>query len=83
MGGLIRSGDNERIIPETVDAMRVFDLKTIANQKGMPLGLAIPQQIHALCWRWCLAHHMQPVRDERVLNLKQVINEFSHFLSRS
>ena len=31
MGGLHLSGDNERIIPETVDAMRAFDLKTIAT----------------------------------------------------
>ena len=31
MGGLHLSGDNEPIIPETVDAMRAFDLKTIAT----------------------------------------------------
>lgn len=31
MGGLHLSGDNERVIPETVDAMRAFDLKTIAT----------------------------------------------------
>jgi len=30
MGGFHLSGGNERIIPETVDAMRAFDLKTIA-----------------------------------------------------
>ena len=30
MGGFHLSGDNERVIPETVDAMRGFDLKTIA-----------------------------------------------------
>jgi 7,8-dihydropterin-6-yl-methyl-4-(beta-D-ribofuranosyl)aminobenzene 5'-phosphate synthase len=30
MGGFHLSGGNERVIPETVDAMRAFDLKTIA-----------------------------------------------------
>jgi 7,8-dihydropterin-6-yl-methyl-4-(beta-D-ribofuranosyl)aminobenzene 5'-phosphate synthase len=30
LGGFHLSGANERIIPETVDAMRAFDLKSIA-----------------------------------------------------
>jgi 7,8-dihydropterin-6-yl-methyl-4-(beta-D-ribofuranosyl)aminobenzene 5'-phosphate synthase len=31
LGGLHLSGDNERIIPDTVAALRQFDLKTIAS----------------------------------------------------
>jgi len=30
MGGFHLAGGNERVIPETVDAMRAFDLKSIA-----------------------------------------------------
>ena len=31
MGGFHLAGDNERIIPQTVDALRAFDLETIAT----------------------------------------------------
>ena len=31
VGGFHLSGDNERIIPDTVEALRQFDLKTIAS----------------------------------------------------
>jgi len=30
LGGFHLAGTNERVIPETVEAMRAFDLKTIA-----------------------------------------------------